>query len=449
MSLKIIFLFASLVLCNCCWSEVNPVNERKTIKLIDLNDDVLYIILQELDLSSLTQLPTSNSKLVALANDVFYHDYKDFLIYLYYFDKETNYAVFKYEKRIEIYDSELGLSLLKRFGSLIEKLKIDNNLEDRYTESLKYANEYAADSLIYLELPFVRVSTLPLFTRPFKNVQEFRCYLDKRPNGQVQSLNLMFPQLRRFIVTFNHDVNYSLLNGIYPHLEHLDIDIMSSDTWDHRNEIELLIRNNPQLKSFGIIGLPFESSDYIPVIHQLLPNLSNLTVSSLYTGGANITFENVTYLNARNFLPGRIEVWFPRLQSLKMILNSHYFEWSRNFLRNYPHLHGLNIYSWNQRDTDHPELEELLTEQTNLTELDLLFEDEVNPHVIVRIVRNHAHLKRFNFAMRTGSYAESNANIICEQLENDWHITKIGYDESHPGYPALLMEKKEMNVLEY
>lgn len=446
MSLNIFFLFASLLLCNCCWSEVaanadsnredtvtpQPVIERRAIKLTDLNEDVLYIILQESDLASLAQIAIASSKLTALANDVFQREYKDFLIYLIYADKEIDHAVFKHEKRIEIYDDDLGVIFLRAFGSLIKRLRINNDFEDRYPETLKYTNMYTSNSLTHLELERITSGTLRLFKRPFKKVEELKCYLHRKQIGKFRPFNETFPQLRRFNVRFDGYYDYDYINCEFPHLEHLDMAIESESTWDGREQIEGLIRKNPQIKSFGIAGLPMSSRKYFPILNQLLPNIERFNINWLYSEGPEVRFENVRHLSVRNYIPAAVPVLFPRLESVKFRFKTDRFGDSQTFFRKHPNLTEMHICNDFQWDTNHARLVELLSEQPDLIELKLEFGGAVYPQVIVQIVENHPKLVRFSFVVipdrDTVRLDEADVDFICEHFESDWNITKIGYD---------------------
>lgn len=281
-------LSLALLLFNSCFNEVNAraasnlqqralnrdeildASGQLRLKFIDLNYDVLFITFDELDLTDLVSVASTNSRIEAIAGAVFrmkYGDYKIVIRKLFsiWGPVSKNLSIIDSPtKYIKIEEPTLALTMLQRFGGFISELSTGGN----YTKAI---------------LENIRV--------PFEQMESLSISMEENLSD-VLPLNHMFPKLREMTIYLNSDMNFSMIDCALPHLNFLSIHVWG-DAWNQRNSIEGLIQKNPQIKGIHIYGFP---SDYIKVINTMLPNIENVTLNYFNTGGETVTLEHVKYL---------------------------------------------------------------------------------------------------------------------------------------------------------
>lgn len=134
---------------------------RRKLHLNDLVADVLLIILRQMSLPELLRMGATSMKFFYLVMYVLRVEYPDFQINIKYAEvgQSEKFAVDFYGKTIAIYDYKMSLRLLKYFGCIFRRLKIDNrNIEFNQSATInQYANEYASEFLTHLNLAAIKV----------------------------------------------------------------------------------------------------------------------------------------------------------------------------------------------------------------------------------------------------------------------------------------------------
>lgn len=75
----------------------------------------------------------------------------------------------------------------------------------------------------------------------------------------------------------------------FPSLEHIQLSVIQI-AWGRDEQIEAVIKRNPQILSIDINIFPL---NYVEFIKRFLPNIENLTVSHIEIAGDPIHFEYV------------------------------------------------------------------------------------------------------------------------------------------------------------
>lgn len=104
----------------------------------------------------------------------------------------------------------------------------------------------------------------------------------------------------------------------FPSLEHIQLSVIQI-AWGRDEQIEAVIKRNPQILSIRIILISINifPLNYVEFIKRFMPNIENLTVSHIEIAGDPIHFEYVkNFRLMRNAAITVDKLFFSRLESL-------------------------------------------------------------------------------------------------------------------------------------
>lgn len=226
-------------------------------KFSDLNEDVLSLILENLNFMGLFNLIEATPWISPLALRVFYR--KHYEIEIHRADANGRHSDRMKlneipSKRIEINNFELISSVIKRFGHVIQRLNIRNDLIEPHHSAVisRIINEYCSETLKYLKLGSVKDDTFEHFVAPFNSIEDLS--FDVVSNGTKFGplpLDRLFPNLRNMTIFMQTNTNYSFIDCTFAQLNHLNL-IVTNDALERRDQIDGLIKRNPQVKSIEL-----------------------------------------------------------------------------------------------------------------------------------------------------------------------------------------------------
>lgn len=452
------YLALSLLLCKCLCSVVavnagRTINrDKKPIKLTDLNADVLYTTLNNLDAFDLLHLSQINTMLHSVAATVFRHKYHHVEMSCQMHERmcrNENETIEKLHvnddlKRLTITDFELSFNLLKYFGDSMKKISISRFINHIANTSTIYThvNKYASD-VTHLQLDGIDEILLSHFTAPFEQLEELDCSFMNEKNVATRPVNELFPNLRRLTVSMLSTLGPSFFVVEFPQLEHVEFKIASSSSEEYVDMVADFLRKNPQIQSIDYYIFP---DDFIKVVHELLPNITSLTLYSLNNGHEILDFKNVRHLNVGSQHPTPIDqLSFEHLESLKIIYTSGSFNSFRRFFEMNHNLKRLDLSITSNGWTVYDQLETLLADLNDLVEVTLKLYHYAEADVIIRFVKKHTNLNKLDFIIWTSP--ESDMKIIQEQFKIDWHFqnsTKC----PNVHWRGLAMERRSSMLLE-
>lgn len=405
-------------------------NVRAKFKFTDLFTDVQYLILEQLEIEDLIFLADTGPTLSSLAVDVYRRKYRNKKMYIFSARDDWRNSVRQIES-VEVGSKflyftylEMILKMFKHFGHMIKDIKIINfNINsDKSAIISACINKYANESLTHLTISSCREATLKQFTTPFTNLE----YLSVRTdiieiNKTILPFDYLFPQIRRIELELASKSNYSFMDCHLKHLEHLSVSIYREAT-QQLHQIEGMIRRNQQLQSIKFGTFP---ANFVNVIHQILPNLSNLTIKYL-----NISNENeMIYPHVKHFILTHLArdnpksvayLSFPKLETIKMIYESTSFnEWMYFFAR---HQNISKLYL-EQNEYIHQmqvPLVDLTAHLQNLIDVTIRVQLYLNIDVINQFFEAHQHLRKFIY-MRVNFQTEEEQQLRM-RFEHDWDI---------------------------
>lgn len=424
-------------------------SETKTneTKLVDLNSDVIYAIVEQLCLDDLLSLAEVNPMLYSVAVDVFARKYKNCEVDIQHAAPIDSYVgclksnEYPRLKRIEIFAFDTIASLLSTFGSRIHRLKIHYKSIDPVISSIvnQLISRHGSDSLTHLDLGEINENTFEQFTVPFKNLEHLSFVVKQThiKSGQLP-LNQLFPKLSDFKL-YVQDTDYSFINCEFPHLDTLTLTALFQPQ-NESDQFAEFLQKNPQIKN---IDVNHRSDNFIRVIHAALPNLKRLKLHNLNINNTMIHFEHVTHFVFDDYFPRSLDTLsFAHLEYLEI---SYYWmptEWIA-FFKNHKNLRQLYVKNFHEEKIGG--LIEFIADLTNLVKLTIEYWKHlsIDIEIIRRIFGSHTKLNTFKLLVPLSEDSNEMSFGLDElrtSFENEWNISEI--QRSNGEWLGFLFEKR-------
>lgn len=124
-------------------------NDEIKMEFVDLNADILYLILNRLELNTLINMAQVDSRYVDIVNTVFRHKFPNYKLCISYFMGPTLMFDDTYNNQIVTYNIPFALNMLKYFGHDFQSIEIrDQHL--RLTNLInicQFTSKYCSKSL--------------------------------------------------------------------------------------------------------------------------------------------------------------------------------------------------------------------------------------------------------------------------------------------------------------
>lgn len=290
--------------------------------LLDLNLDCQMMILEKLDFPTLLSLAETNEHFSQLVSDIMKRTFQKKRVVIgavAIFTVKTNRLQIGGDF-IEIQNYYIAKNLLRKFGHLIQKLKIyhDNNHSKQVREIYQLLNSYCSKTLqeIFID-NWTKAVFMDEFTNIFENVKNvtFSGNLET-----YQPLNEIFPSVQHMSLKVYHALNNDLITVEYPHLESLDIQILLSsgpNALFTEDVAERLITENAHIRS---LLLRRASPILWKIAADSLSNLENFELDRYETRnytGESIHFKNVKTFKVNEFSMIHTNITFENLEEFE------------------------------------------------------------------------------------------------------------------------------------
>lgn len=412
---------------------------KKSVKFVDLFVDVQYIIFDGLIFEDLLNVAKALPNSAPVTVDIFRKKYKNYQIDIHRANpNETQIQEIESIKRINLYHLKPIIDTLKLFGCAIQRLSIESNkigCENTSKIINEHINTYGK-ALTHLELGIVKENTFANFIVPFNTVVNLSFTTWATTKQQLNTgallLNELFPKIRSLSALLYIDVNYAFIDVKMPFLEHLQI-LATASAWHHKDQIEGMIRKNPQLKSVEIQTFPI---DYTSTINTLLPNLEQFTIHDLQINEV-VHFQHVkTFSYTYNLFPCEsnaiANLRFSNLKTLQIKYSPDNFDAWINFFRqnrNLTKLHLIEFYTLE----DVPFIA-ITNELKNLVDLTIDTSKNLNVENIIEFLENNDKLRRLQYLLRMPN---QHFSILQQRFAHEWNIQRT----NQGGISGLLLEK--------
>lgn len=393
---------------------------------IDLNADVLHSIFSHLRVQDYLQLSKAFPQLSPLINDAFQQKYRNNQLRIQAINTIESDTISEYFNGIVVDGVRIFREVTKQFGHLIKRIYAYNQGITEYQSKTinEIIQEYCADTLVDLDLEYIKTNTFAQFTKPLANLQRlsFDVGIDYVREG-VLTLDNLCPRLERLeLWLHSNNNNYSFINYHFPHLKSLLFRVAGpSIARAHKEQLDDILRKNPQITEIEIHDFP---KDYVKVVHELLPNITKLILHEFDIGDEEIHFEHVTNFTLYGRESRSVENFsFSNLTSLNM------FEYPREkydslkrFLRKYNNLLQFKVSSIDGQELP---LIELTEDLEDLVEIDIRTICHIRVEIICQFIDSHENLNK----LRLWIYKPDPEylNQLRERYQHDWHVKIEGY----------------------
>lgn len=256
---------------------------------MDLDVDVQLLILEQLDLCDLILMADTNRQFYSLAVNVYIRKHFKNWVNILNPDSTKTKKISKYDDHMNIYNSDIALLFLKRFGHLISRLGITYTADYMSrTEINRAINLYCSKTLIHLGIDMLRSFKdnhecfFKSMIKPFERLEVISI------NGRFKSLtssNLsfaeLFPAVRRLSLEYVLVLDKSSINCKMPNLEylHMEISHYNLERPPQRfleNDVVQFLKHNSHITS---LTLGYCSRPFIKVACDILSKLESLELS--------------------------------------------------------------------------------------------------------------------------------------------------------------------------
>lgn len=417
---------------------VPPANERIKLKITDLNLDVMYIIFENIfvyDLTYTLNMMKTIPEFSPLIMGTFRTNFRNIKIAnMYGRDHDCDPSL----KTLTLTDIDLIEKTFETFGPIIQRIRVEFLLFDEmgntgYRTRISQAINKYAKSVKHLEFDRPNEDIFQHFTQPLDELEELQLFITKTLQNGSLPLNELFPKLRQLDLSMLYfRGQYSIFDCEFAHLEHLILNFDES-AWGHRNQIKSFLRKNAHVKSVHLGSMP---KGFLNELPELLPNIENLTLNTVYIDSDYLRMESVkhvTFYSHMMYTNGPTDkLSFPRLESVECFYDSNAFSTFFNKHTNLTHLY-LKSSDVNFDST----VADVVTKFPNLIEIKVDHYVPLNIENIQRIIDSQSGLMKVQFS--TVRYLQEQLEVIRQRFSNVWNIRHLKttiYSES------LLFERK-------
>lgn len=428
-------------------------NIKKTA-FSDMNEDCVFLILEQLDCGDLLSVAQIDENFSTLAADVFLREYSHLRLRTtdnfplpngwtnftgMTIDTDTfnriNDGLSQFHNKvpsvrvidtnIDFHDYGTILSAFKHFGHAIKKFKCTSYswAPALQAQLIGYLiSEHSSESLDDIEFALNVEKLLKHITKPLINVKEvtFR-NIDSKLKMQNFNPNEMFPALRRLYMNSYSDYDLAYFNYHIPNLEH--VTMHGTMLNDNCSCVDFIMKN-PQIRSIELYSPDF---DFIRHVSDSLPRLETFTIQSFSPSMGSIRFETVTTLIIEkkygfNTLPSNFD--FPRLHTFNTDFKSANFIAWYTFLNRHNHLKHLYIHTYEMDDIQFQKL------TANLTDLEKLSLEHhsygreprsLSFNIIAEFLESHDKMKQLNVI----NFPKHFEDELQERLKHGWNVKII------------------------
>lgn len=397
-------------------------------KIIDLNENCLVKIMKHFEFIDLLNVANSTKKLRNAACEVYSQQYaQKFVKYNGDAINSKGLEIDVTDSTIEINDARSCLKMLRGFGSIITRLRLNfNGIGSRRSRAISQAvNEYCPETLIELEWLLCPKNSMENARDKFTKLESLRI-VSGFLGDKMSMFTFFFPNLRRLELCSVEVTNRKCIERTFHSVTHLKLNIEKRKGMDFlKSNVKAALNFNPQLTSFSI-GLNCDVK-LLSYINDQLPKLETFEIMNPRNKFFDSKEDSVCFRTVKNFSLDiaeckdtftNIPFKFTRLKRFK--LNACYRH--RDELIDFAvqnsritHLHLLNFhwfYVLNEK-----QLMKVATSLPKLTELVLDWRISLT-ETVIRFVEQCDQLKKMRLSMRI----RPERAAIYAEIGKEWDI---------------------------
>lgn len=395
-------------------NQLNDSVQHESMNFTNLNEDIHYLVLENLILDDLMRFAQTNKYFSILAASVFQTKCSKKIVEVLPFLSDQN-GIHDTGDRLYIKHPQTISRFLRQFGGWIHKMKV-NYRESYYDipEVMKKTSElinlYCSDSLTELVVSDKDAIFVSQITKPFKRVEYLEIVGDF---NNLNGLNEKFPAMKNLSLPSTTINNMTSIYHHFANLVELNVNFFDGYSYGQpkfqESEIEEVLKKNPQIRSLKMHG----PTEYIlRVASELLPDLEYIRIEPSWSpfeisdSVPKFLFKNVKTLELKVIrsdrhikrFPASIE--FENLEELRSTISSKSgFGWWIDFIQKNKHLKKFYSIDGCINNADLIKFAQITN---NLKEISVTLCENVEGSSVVKLVEANQQVERFNFNRKIG-----------------------------------------------
>lgn len=345
---------------------------------------------------------------------------------------------------ITIKNVQLLLKVLDKFGYLVKTLKIEHLSPHEISSIYEYINLYCSETLEKIEFTMRDHDFFNAFTMPFMKVQRVSIMgKPERWTNPKLTFSELFPAMQELNLIIHPISDSSWFDHIFPHLERIRFDVITSSGNSYDEVLENIIRKNRQIRSLYLTNASLKLLKFLGDETQIeVLGIHRLENSSNFPGTEHdIHFANLKVL--------KVQVGFDKLPENIGIVNLEEFQTDGSsegskwieFIEKNKNLKSLYV-------TRHCITNEELTRMTianpNMREIKAALYRDVEDQTIVDFIKSGKSLQKLHFPryfdldIEIGKSYMATMHILRQEFENEWNVQEYSED--------IILERKPVLV---
>lgn len=270
--------------------EENIADRAAEKTILDVDNDCLEYVFNFLGFGDLISVAEANKYLKVTSETVFFRKIQNRKMVVNIaknFPAEINIC----DNAIIIHRLWLAVKAIRLFGQNISEISLEVNKDILGNKLLTHVNEYCHKTLNSLYFSGRDSKVLADLKHPFEQVEKFLHEYVMVGDG-YEHFNRIFPRLRQLQI-HNHQIsNAKSIHQSFPNLETFDsiVDFFKGYTFFTDEDLKAIVTLNPQLQSFGLIGLEYCHLSIWEPINAGLKSLKS--ISAVFSAVEADLFEN-------------------------------------------------------------------------------------------------------------------------------------------------------------
>lgn len=327
---------------------------------------------------------------------------------------------------VKLYDYKEAQDFLNNFGDLIHILTVP--YKDIYNETksrvlTKLINDKSFGSLKTLTLYGCKGSVLDEFKNVFTLVESLDIYTEFLNVLPGSRLNRIFPNLKKFDISFSKASDWTFINGNFSKLIEFRTLLPEFPEYDviEVSHIASFLRNNRQIKKLRIA---YSNHKLLREVNNILPQLERLYLNELPNRFSSffsrpVYFRNLKYFEIASFL-GKMphKIVFNRLERLSIIIQDKYFNQWQQFINNQvnSNISRLDLYIDAVRD-EFPNIP-IVFPQLRSAYITTIWTNLFADDVILFLVNS----KELRYLELTAPISDSEVKRLEENIPSNWSV---------------------------
>lgn len=346
---------------------------------------------------------------------------------------------------IELQDYETIPKVLRHFGHLISRLKLEHSFV--FDSKIKHINRYInlyCDSMVDFDVHSANEDFFHEMTKSFERVENLVIRgRFKSLDSKTLNLNELYPAMKRLSLR-----NVKVFDFSWTHLQHTNLEYLSVDVSQNVDakmaakylseaDAHIIIKNNPEIRSITLGSI---TQNLLKLVARDLQRLEQLALEEYDEWNPNFEHRNIFFSNVKRFtmksgshsVPENLK--FASLEEFEADGFPKYCTRWIDFIINTTSLRKVRV---DARHIKNSELLRLARANLKLSEISLMCANDVSDDTIINLIKNSKNLRRVHlkkFLLPNTDFADTRSlnshtvKILVQGLNREWLVHETDYE---------------------